>query len=171
MAYSDMLLQDIKELEARKEVRNLDKISKKVVDYLLSEIRETVTANRMPIKKKVSKQYSVHLFNLRFMAYGGLYISTFHKFGAAHISCIKECKHENVEVVIKAIATVCEFLHWDIEVTSLNVKSSDREMDIFAKIPEGATPWGVAFLYKKNRLISVCFGLYFTSNFRLSFSI
>ena len=145
MTYGDMLLQDIKELKARREVQNLDKTSKKVVDYLLSEVKEAVTANRMPVKKRVTKQYSVHLFNLRFVAYGGLYISTFHKFGAAHISCMKECKAKNCDAVIKAIDTVCEILHWDINISSANVKSSDREADIFVKIPEGVTPWGVAF--------------------------
>lgn len=151
MTYGDMLLRDIKELKARKEVQSLDKISKKIVDYLLSEVKEAVIANRMPIKKKVTKHYSVHLFNLRFTAYGGLYISTFHKFGAAHISCIKDCKAENIEAVITAIATVCEILHWDIEGGTTNVKSSDREVDIFAKIPEEATPWGVAPFYKEKQ--------------------
>lgn len=140
MAYVETLLDHIKDLRLRKEFKILDKTSKRIADYLLSETEETAKKGLLPMRKRVSKQYNIHLFSMRFAAYGGVYVSTLHKFGAAHIACIKECKTEEIEDAIKAIATVCEILHWDIEVERQNVKSSDRTVEIFAEIPEGATP-------------------------------
>lgn len=140
MAYVDNLLQSIKYLKTRTEYKNLGMMSKKVVNYLLSEVEESANNDRLPIKRKVSRQYTIQLFNMQFLSYGGLYISTLHKFGAAHITYIKECKAEDIEAVITAIATVCEFLHWEAKIESQKVKSSDRNVEIFAKIPEEANP-------------------------------
>ena len=135
--YTDILSQCIKNLEIRKEFKELKGINKLVIKYLLAEVKEAIETDKIFIRRPVKQ--NILLFEIKFQSGGGIFVLTRHRHGAAHIKYIKECRKEDIESLVRTIKFVCDTLNWVLIEDVFEPKTSQR-LEIYYKFQEEATP-------------------------------
>ncbi|MFG6318648.1 MAG: hypothetical protein K1W33_02130 [Clostridia bacterium] len=136
--FSEILLSQVRAFKKQDIYKKLNGVSKEVTAYLLQEVEDISKNHRLAVhriaKNKPNSRREVSLFTLKF-EFGALYVHTFHKSGAMHIKCIKNC---DVDSTLGTIQKLCEFTGWQL-IPENNVNRKSIKLNIIY-VPEDETP-------------------------------
>lgn len=139
MLFADVLLKGIHTTRKERKYKRLKGEPKRVVCYMFQELQNLLENDHIPVNKNSHKVRKVHIFELRFDKYRGMFIYTFFKFGAAHVKCFKNCLGEENEKVIEAVEFFFKRLKCEVELEPDVSYRPDRKLNVYFTIQEDGT--------------------------------